>query len=341
MDEPRNEGTPFDKSQDERLGRVMGAGAMTALSLAYPFAALAYFWHDWIKYARDASRVLIGTWGIAVPVNDWMLTLLSPWRVLMAAVTAKLLLDSARKLRRAEDGAKALSLLTLFGLVLPQSIWLFEFVNDWRAGQGLTTVAAMMAAMTALPAVLMSTRDGVVGAWGKLEGQNKARVLGAAVGMGWLGMAAMSIIDHSYQLRGANAVPAAIATMLVAALSMGGLYRQKGWALLTSLGAVGAAGATAAQVSNSTVLETGTAMDTALSTIATAPVASAALPTLVLLALMHPFYKGMIAQLAGKGEPRSGSEASGVRVDASAPIEGEHDALERDAERTEREQKQR
>lgn len=329
MDEPRNEGTPFDKTQDERLGRVMGAGAMTALSLAYPFAALAYFWHDWIKYARDASRVLIGTWGIAVPVNDWMITLLSPWRVLMAAVTAKLLLDSARKLRRGEDGAKALSLLTLFGMVLPQSIWLFEFVNDWRAGQGLGTVAAMMAAMTALPAVLMSSRAGLIGAWGKLEGQNKARVLGAAVGMGWLGMAAMSIIDHSYQLRGANVVPAAIATMLVAALSMVGLYRQKGWALLTSLGAVGAAGATAAQISNSTVLETGTAMDTALATIATAPVASAALPSLVLLALMHPFYKGMLSQLAGKSEARSVSDSSGVRVDTSEPSADEQQPVER------------
>jgi len=80
--------------------------------------------------------------------------------------------------------------------------------------------------------------------------------MGAAIGMGWLGMAAMSVIDHSYQLFGASIAPAAVTTMLLAALSMAGLFRQKSWSLLTSLGAAGAAGATAVQVSNSATLAT-------------------------------------------------------------------------------------
>lgn len=304
---------------------------MTALSLAYPFAALWYFWHDWIKYATEAAHVWVGRWGVAVPVNDWMVTLLSPWRVALAAVTAKLLFSSANKLRKGEPNAKALSLLTLFGLVLPQSIWLFEFVNDWRGGEGLGTVAAVMAAIAAVPALLMSVgKKSALSQWGALDESMKGRVMGAAVGMGWLGMAAMSLVDHSYQVRGpTGAFGAAIATMLLSVLSMVGLFKQKSWGLLTSIGAVGAAGAGAVALSNAHIVEGGTAIDGAFATVADAPVLSAAVPALVLLALLRPFFTGMAKKVAGvDADAHERSESTRVRVATDGPIADHGEPIE-------------
>jgi hypothetical protein len=298
VDESPNESpTP----RDEKTGRLLGAGAMTALSIAYPFAALWYFWHDWIKYARDAHRVWIGAPGIAVPVNEAMITLLSPWRVALAALTAKLLFSSASKLRKGEQNAKALSFLTLFGLLLPQSFWLFEFVNDWLGGEGLAKVGAMMLAIVALPTLAMARGDGAIGRWGGLDESNKKRVMGAAVGMGWLGMAAMSFVDHSYLARGGSgALWASIATMVLSAITMAGLFKQKTWALFASLGAVGAAGAGAVALSNATLLEGGTPIDGALAAVANAPFAAAAIPALVLFALLRPFFAGVAKAAVGK-----------------------------------------
>lgn len=305
---------------------------MTALSLAYPFAAFWYFWHDWIKYAREAARVWIGGWGVAVPVNEAMLTLLSPWRVVLAAVTAKLLFSSANKLRKGESNAKALSMLTLFGLLLPQSVWLFEFVNDWQAGEGLGMVALVMATVAAVPALMMSVgKKGALSQWGGLDESMKARVMGSAVGMGWLGMAAMSLVDHSYQLRGTTGpFWAAIATMLLAAVSMVGLFKQKTWGLLTSIGAVGAAGAGAVALSNAHIIEGGTPIDTAFSAVADSPVLSAAVPALVLFALLRPFFAGMAKQVAGASPTTATAPTStGVRVAMDEPATHASDEVDR------------
>ncbi len=332
--EQRNKGRPTQNPRGKRVRRAIGSASMTALSITYPFAALAYFWYDWGQYVRDAWRVLFGTWGIALPVGEWGFTVLSPWRVALAGLTSAMLLSAAKKLRRGASDAKSFSLLTLFGMLLPQWVWLAEFMNDWQGGQGLGTATAAMAGVTALPAVMMHTRSEAAEPLGMLEGQHKTRVMAAAIGMGWLGMAAMSVIDHSYQLFGASIAPAAITTMLLAALSMVGLFRQKSWSLLTALGAAGAAGATAVQVSNSAILGTGTAMDTAFATVAAAPIVSAALPALVLLAVLSPFYKGMFTHLAGA--PGATVSPARVRVDVGEqPVDAdEHiEAAEQAAER--------
>jgi hypothetical protein len=211
--------------------------------------------------------------------------------------------------------------------VLPQSIWLFEFVNDWRAGQGFGTVAAIMAAIAAVPALLMSVgKQHILSQWGTLDPSMKGRVMGAAVGMGWLAMAAMSLVDHSYQVRGpSGAFTAAIATMVFSALSMVGLFRQKSWSLLTSLGAVGAAGAGAIALSNAQIIESGTTIDKAFAAVTHAPMLSAAVPALLLFALLHPFFTGMAKKVAGLETDTHNHEATRIRVATDGPIEHDRD----------------
>ena len=282
---------------------------MTALSLAYPLIAGLYFWQDWGRYVGSERPQYIGASGFAVPVNDQLMTVLSPWRVLMAMITAKVLFTSARKLRQGAGDGKALSLLALFGLVLPQTAWGLEFVNDWRGGEGAPAVAALALAATALPAALISRGGGALEGWGKLSGAPARRALGAAVGLGWMAMAAMSLADHSYQLRNAGgAIGAALATLPLAALAMIGLFRQRTWGMLAGGAAAAAAGASVAALSGATILPTGTSMDAAFATLASAPVLGAAIPAVALALLLRPFVRGAARKLAGT------DESTGVRV---------------------------
>jgi hypothetical protein len=277
---------------------------MTALSIAYPLGAAWYFWHDWFKFARRDGPFLVGLPGVAVPVNEWMITWLSPWRVVMAWITARALASAAKKLRAGEADGGALSILALFGLVLPQSFWLFEFVNDWHGARGLDAIALGAVAVTVLPALLLAKgARGALSGWGALDRAHQGRVMGAGVLMGWVALAAMSLVDHGFQLRGGlQAMGAGMLTLPLAALAMLGLFRQRAWGMLAAFGAVGALGASAVGLSHSEILPTGTAMDTALETVASAPLLSAAVPAVLLALLLRPFATGLVKRAVGASE---------------------------------------
>ncbi|MBL8681384.1 MAG: hypothetical protein JNK05_19555 [Myxococcales bacterium] len=311
MEEPRSEA---EQEGAERTSRLLGAGAMTALSLAYPLMSGWYFWHDWFKYFGRDTPLTVGMPGVSVPVNELLITWLSPWRVILAMITAKLLFTSAKKLRQGASDAKALSMLTLFGVLAPQIVWYFEFANDWNAGQGFGSIAMLFAAATMIPALLLAKGKGALAGWGKLADENKPRVMAGAVGLGWLAMAAMSLVDHSFQLLdGMKTFAAATAVLPLAALAMLGLYRQKTWGMLAGGATVAAAGASAVALSDTSIQATGTTMDLAFGTVANSPVTAAAIPAVIFALLMRPFLSGAAKKVAGVEE-----RETGIRVDASA-----------------------
>jgi hypothetical protein len=289
---------------------------MTALSIAYPIVTLGYFWHDWFKYVKRGIPLLVGPAGFAIPVSEWMLTVLSPWRVLTAVLTAKLLFSSAKKLREGARDGGAMSMLTLLGVVLPQAFWYFEFVNDWNAGRGLIPAALAMLAATVLPAMALQRGDGALSGWERMERGLSTRVMASAIGLGWLATAAMSLVDHAYQLRhGMGAYFAALVTIPLAALAMKGLFRQRTWGMLAGMGAVTAAGASAVSLADAQIVETGTAMDRAFGLVAGSPTAAAAVPSVVLMALLAPFVLGMLKSVT---RPAGGAAFDGASTGAGA-----------------------
>ncbi len=318
MDEPRPEA---EQQRAEKASRLLGAGAMTALSLAYPLVSGWYFWHDWFKFLGRDTPVTVGMPGVSVPVNDYLITWLSPWRLVLAMITAKLLFSSAKKLRQGASDAKALSILTLFGVLAPQVVWYFEFANDWSAGRGLGSIAMLFFAVTMLPAMILAKGKGALAGWGALADNNKARVMGGAIGLGWLAMAAMSLVDHSFQLLdGMKTFAAATAVLPLAALAMLGLYRQKTWGMLAGGATVAAAGASAVALGDTSIQATGTTMDLAFGTVANSPIASAAIPAVLLALLMRPFLTGAAKKVAGVEE-----QQTGVRIDTTASSSSEDD----------------
>lgn len=310
MDDPRSEA---EAPRDERTSRWLGAGAMTALSITYPLLSAWYFWHDWFKYYTREGPMVVGLPGVAVPVNEFMITWLSPWRVLLALITTSLLWSSAKKLRAGEKSGKALSMLTLLGVLAPQVVWYFEFVNDWNGGRGFNAVALLFLAATALPALLLSSGKGALAGWGKLDGAHKTRVMASSIGLGWLAMAAMSLVDHSFQLvDGLRAYGLALATMPLAALAMVGLFRQRTWGMLAGGATIAAAGASAVALSDTTIQATGTTMDAAFAAVAGSPWSATAIPAVIFALLMKPFVMGAAKKVAGTEEG-----TTGVRVDAA------------------------
>ena len=53
----------------------------------------------------------------------------------MLVLVVALLGVSALRLSRGQSGARALSLFTLWGVLLPQALWFTEFAVDWNNGQ--------------------------------------------------------------------------------------------------------------------------------------------------------------------------------------------------------------
>jgi hypothetical protein len=313
--DPDTEPTFDPATRDEsRAARV----AMTAAAVAYPLVAVPYFWADWFRFLRPGVPMLVEPpMGVLIPAIGAQLTLLSPWRLLAAGVTAALLGVSARRLRRGAPGAHALSLVVLLGLVLPQVFWCGEFFVDWFQGRGFLTACAAWLVAVAVPAVAVARR-GALDGWGALR-EGRGRVVLAAASMGWVAFATTVLFEHARQFVGAGAAfTAAFVAMGSAALGMVGLLRQRTWGLVASLSAAVSLALVVFGVRESYV-SIGSLMDVVMA----GPVqtATALVPGLLLVGLLGPFIAGFFRRAVGQEPDPQVARAPSLdrlRVEAAA-----------------------
>ncbi|HEY4121312.1 MAG TPA: hypothetical protein VGM56_25780, partial [Byssovorax sp.] len=292
------------------------AAAVTALAVAYPALTTWYFWADWFRFLDFGGPMTSTPAGLLIPFGvDGYATVLSPWRIVAAGVTAFLLGRSARKLWRRESDGPALSLLTLWGVLLPQLFWYTEFSADWRSGRGLGTIVLAAFATVVLPtALLVRGKASALGGWGKLA-MAKGRLLAATAGLGWTALAAMTFLDHSDAFSNVGgAMMAGLATLPLAALGMVGLWRQRTWGLMAAGGAVAALGAMFFGMGDAAYAASGRAMDWFAAAPALHPGVLALAPMAVLTAILAPFVVGMARTVAGA--PLASASASAASYDA-------------------------
>jgi hypothetical protein len=146
----------------------------------------------------------------------------------------------AVSLWRNRPRAKVASLVALWGVLLPQVLWYTEFLVDWNAGVGVTTAVIGAIGLVALPTALLFDGSSTLTGWPLATG--RIRILITAIAVGWLGLLATNMIDHSYQLDSWFAYTSALAAIPLAALSIYGLIRLRTWALWTSIGTALAVG---------------------------------------------------------------------------------------------------
>jgi hypothetical protein len=211
-----------------------------ALAIAYVGVSLYYFWDDFFKFMEPGSPIAVDRAGIAVPVHgsEYLWTILSPWRILLAGVAVALLAVSAQGLWRRRPGARVLALISLWGVLLPQVLWYTEFVFDWYGGIGWSTIVLAGFAAAALPTLLLFEGRGTLAEWRPLSA-GRARLLLTAIALGWIGSLAANILDHSYRLDSWVSYLAALAAIPLSALAITGIFKLRSWALWIGIAAAG------------------------------------------------------------------------------------------------------
>jgi hypothetical protein len=208
------------------------------MAALYAGLSIFYFYEDFFKYIEPGyTNFMTDRSGVAVHVSGFTWTVLSPFRLILAAATIFLLGVSAVSLLRGNRIAKPLAITTLWGVLVPQMFWYTEFAVDWHQGQGLMSIFAVAMLVAALPTALLYEGRRTLTDWSP-RCAKPARVVGSAITLGWLGFLAVECIDHSYQLTSSAAYAGALITVGLSALGVYGLLRLRTWALPVSVGAV-------------------------------------------------------------------------------------------------------
>jgi hypothetical protein len=223
-------------SRAERIR--LAAVSLGVIAVGYIALSVFYFWEDFFKYVQIGGPVMTDRAGVAVPVDGspYLWTILSPWRPALSALAVGLLGLSAVGLWRGRPRARVLALVTLWGVLLPQVLWYAEFVVDWHNGAGLTTVLVAAFAVVAVPTMLLFEGRETLSDWRPL-GAGRARLLVAAIALGWLGHLATNFLDHSYRDQGWMAYGAAFLAVPLSALAIAGIINLRSWALWAGVGA--------------------------------------------------------------------------------------------------------
>jgi hypothetical protein len=281
----------------------MAALTIAAIAVGYAVLSCWYFYEDFFKYMQAGAVMTTDRSGWMVSVDyPYLWTILSPWRVIGAALTVGLLGVSARSLWHGRPGARALSLLTMWGVLLPQVFWYTEFVFDWHQSMhvgGLMADVFLAGLVTvAVPSVLLYAGPNTLSDWNPAPGS--FRLLALAVSMCWLSFGATEFLDHAYQLMSWGAYTGAFAAVFLGALAAYGLFGLRTWALWLGVGAAVALAVVPLAAASSCYLASGGYMDEIrmATTGSDARVAlSMILPLAVVWFLGAPYLHGFVRRL--------------------------------------------
>jgi hypothetical protein len=225
-----------------QLARTRAAAtALAATAAAYTAVGLWYFYVDFFRFLGQGRPGAMSEAGYGVLVDCHTVTLLGPWRPLLFVTAIGLLAWSAKRLWQNKEGGRALSLLTLWGVLLPQSFWFTEFSVDWFGGRGMYTALLAFVAVAAVPSMLLFEGRHTLVDWRRLS-HGRGRLLGTAIVMSWLGFVATQYLDNSLRYESDAAYLAAVATIFISGLAVVGIFRLRVWGLaLAVAGAVTAA----------------------------------------------------------------------------------------------------
>jgi hypothetical protein len=290
--------TPKEQAMDKRLetNARTRAAALTlgAMALAYLSLSIMYFWLDWFQFLHADSPMHIDPAGVAIPVNACVSTILGPWRVPLAMLAVVLLGVSGIGLWRGRAHARALSLVTLWGVLLPQVLWYTEFVVDWYQGQVLTVVLSGLFAVM-IPSALLFEGRSTLGAWG--VGAGRPRLFLATVALGWIGFLSTNLLDHSYQVESTTAYVGALLAIPLAAAAMIGILRLRSWALWAAVASASSLAIVPFALSDATYFHSGGYIDSFVqSTTSTTSAAlfAAMIPVALVWLCIAPFLHAFI-----------------------------------------------
>lgn len=226
---------PIRPNTEPSMTRTKAAAATLALfSASYAVYGLWYLYHDFFKFLGRGMPTVFDGSGYAVQVNCYMATVLSPWRVVGLLLAVALLGLSARQLLRQRPGARALSLFTLWGVLLPQLLWATEFMVDWNNGQDLVTTVLTGLTLVMIPTAFLFQGESTLGDWRRMS-QSRARLLLTAIASAWVAFGATEFLDHSYQHESSLAYSGAMAAAILGGFGAMGLMRLRVWGLFAAL----------------------------------------------------------------------------------------------------------
>lgn len=215
--------------------------ALAAIAVSYAMLSVFYFYEDFFQYLGNGAPTMTDRTGWIVWVGPaanadgyYLVSILSPWRILGALLAVGMLSVSSLALWRNRPRARALSLITLWGVLFPQILWYTEFLVDWHQGQGLLESFMLAVAVCALPTALLSRSGRALADW---SCSNPGRLLGFAVASAWIGFAATEFMDHAYQLDSWTAYSGALAAVVLSIVAVRGIYHLRTWGLVAGVGA--------------------------------------------------------------------------------------------------------
>jgi len=124
----------------------------------------------------------------------------------------------------------------LWGIVLPQTLWLTEFSVDWYQAQGLVALCLGALLAVAVPTTLLYEGRDTLGKWDVSWGST--RLFALALLSGWVMTLGTELLDHSYQLSSSSAYAAALIAVVLSGAAVMGLIAVRVWALLACVGSV-------------------------------------------------------------------------------------------------------
>lgn len=233
---------------------------MAAMAIGYSALTIFYFYEDFFQYLGGGATTMTDRTGWLVEVDGMYLwSILSPWRLMLAALAVSLLGVSAHSLWHGRAKARSLSMITLWGVVLPQVLWYTEFVADWHSGNGMTEIVLIALAAVALPTALLVRRGQSLADW---QTEWPTRLLGLAIASAWIGFAATEFIDHAYVMNSCAAYTGALIAIPLAILAVRGIFQMRAWALWASVASALALAVVPLAASWTSYLGTGGEIDT-------------------------------------------------------------------------------
>lgn len=295
-----NQSLVIAPTNSNRERAALAAVALALMAAFYAGLSIFYFYEDFFRFIEPGYTLFMtDRSGVAVHIAGPLWTVLSPWRMAMAAGTVFLLGYSAISLLRGYRGGRPLALFTLWGVLVPQALWYTEFAVDWHQGHGVGAVIAIAALVAMVPTALLYEGRHTLASWSR-RCASPGRILGTSVTLAWIGFFATECIDHSYQMHSDAAYAGALVAIVLSALGAYGLLRLRAWALPLALGAAASFAVVPLAFQWSRYIPSGGYIDAAVTSTtgsAYASVLTAALPLAVLYLVAGPYLKAFFRQL--------------------------------------------